>query len=43
MADTIIFSILFVLALYAYDRKREVDRLKMENEELREALHRDRR
>ena len=40
MADTIIFSIMFVLALYAYDRKREVDRLKRENEGLSEELRR---
>lgn len=43
MADTIIFSIMFVLALYAYDRKKEADRLKRENEGLREELRRNRR
>ena len=43
MADTIIFSIMFVLALYAYDRKREVDRLKGENKGLSEELRRLRR
>ena len=40
MADTIIISIMFVLALYAYDRKREVNRLKRENEGLSEELRR---
>jgi hypothetical protein len=34
---------MFVLALYAYDRKQEVDRLKRENEGLREELRRNRR
>jgi hypothetical protein len=43
MADTIIFSTMFVLALYAYDRKKEADRLKRENEGLREELRRNRR
>ena len=43
MADTIIFSIMFVMALYAYDRKQEVVRLKGDNVRLREELRRNRR